>query len=74
MCAAVRCMSSLDPVFMVQHAKQLENTLWILLNPKVLTWFPAWKNLAEYKPSVAEIFTNYKTVFCYVCSFPRCGG
>lgn len=40
---AVRCMSSLDPVFMVQHAKQLENTLWILLNPKVLTWFPAWK-------------------------------
>lgn len=49
MCVAVRCMSSLDPLVMVQHAKQLENTLWILLNPKVLTWFPAWKNLAEYK-------------------------
>lgn len=63
MCAAVRCRSSLDPALMVQHVKQLENILWILLCSVCWSASQHGKILAEYKLFVTVMITKYKAPF-----------
>ncbi len=69
MCAAVRRVSSLHPVLMARHAKQLENFLYILL--KCWSVSQCGEIFAECKPFVTEMITKHKAPFHFVYSVSR---